>query len=248
MKNKDLLKLAKVGDDSFHQKRVTSASAPTHVVDSQKPLQHNDIPHVGHGHQKPENRTVEVIKADSAVHQPSDEAACGTPRPASGALTGPAVSSAAAMLDDGHSKPYWVEASRHKPRELAETNLEIGARVEADEMDGTLIGFHDADFILIRFDAQIVGTMPIDEKLVWTEVRHVTVTAPPSGYRVGDKVRHIKCGIGTVVNNEEGRYEVDFAPPYGTRRIMRAFLDPANELAGDILASAARARAEQMTG
>ena len=212
-------------------KVVTSASAPTDVVDAKNALYTSEIGHGDGGHQKPENRNSSVVKPELAFRQPSDEAADGTPAPASGALTGPEPSPTAAkefgaMLDDGNGKPIWLEGIRHKPRELytEKPDLLIGARIESDKMVGTIIGYHDTEFALVRFDAQMVGGVHVDEMVAWTKISDITVTAPPPGYQVGDTVRHLRYEIGIVAVVDGSTCEVDFKS--GRKRIMRSFIDP----------------------
>jgi hypothetical protein len=222
LKNNSLRRFMEVGDDSFYQKCATSASAPTHVVNARKSLQDNDKVHSVHGHQKPENRTAEVIKADGAVRQPSDEAACGTPRPASGALTGPAVSSAAALFGaDFDGK--WIGATKELPLWLPD-GFTIGAKLkwEVDGSQCTILGFSanpvTTDCVLVRFADGAAND--------WVELKNLKlIEAVGHGFKLDDKAKHLRYGIGTVLDVEGNKIIVDFGQ-YGTKHILARFLEP----------------------
>lgn len=209
----------------------TSAMSTSHVVDCEKTSQHKELSSQDDIALTPEKGSQTTVKGFTSEPPLVEEAADGTPAPASGALTGPEPSPTAAkefgaMLDDGNGKPIWLEGIRHKPRELytEKPDLLIGARIESDKMVGTIIGYHDTEFALVRFDAQMVGGVHVDEMVAWTKISDITVTAPPAGYQVGDKVRHLRYGIGIVVVVDGSTCEVDFKS--GRKRIMRSFIDP----------------------
>ena len=176
--------------------------------------------------------------------------------------------------DDSSGKSFWVEATETLPEDFAPAWL--GARVENDEgMTGTVIGFPVAgsderlDYhVLVRYEPQMLDGELTHEVLDWVYLDNITrldsepfsIPSPPTvpaapphdatdaDVVAGTRVRHLKYGDGTCTAIDGTKVTV-FFDKYDERKILLAFLQIVdNELAGDILAGAAKVRTEQMTG